>query len=245
MLHQPTSRCYYMPNEAETDRPCLGYIRGDRYSLMIDAGNSPAHHQLFLSELSAQDLPAPHAIAITHSHWDHTYGMCATSVPTLVNHMTQLHLQQMAQWVWTLPAMEERLRTGEDIRLCHDCILKEYPDLSAIRVVPGTVVYHGSMTIDLGGVHAQLIHLDNSHTDDCSIVYVPEEKIAFLSDITCDDLHHQPPCIHQARFKTLRRFLENLDFTHAIDGHWHQPVPKDAVLADMDENLATAELLLP
>lgn len=245
MLLPLSSRCYYMPNEAETDRPCLGYIRGDRYSLMIDAGNSPAHHQLFLQDLAECDLPAPHAVAITHSHWDHTYGMCAAAVPTLVNHKTQEHLEQMSRWSWTLPAMEERLRTGEDIQFCHDCILKEYPDLSSIRVVSGTVVYHGCMTIDLGGVHAQLLHVDSSHADDCSAIYVPEEKLFFLGDITCGDLHHQPPCIHRARLESLRRFLEQLDFTQAIDGHWHLPLDKPTVLNDLDENLAQAELILP
>lgn len=245
MLQQITPRCYFMPNDAATDRPCLGYVRGERYSLMIDAGNSPAHHRLFLDQLAQRQLPAPSAIAITHSHWDHTYGMCAAAAPTLVNHKTQAHLEQMSAWAWSLPAMEARLRTGEDILFCHECILKEYPDLSAIRVATGDVIYHGSLTIDLGGVHAQLLHLENSHADDCSIIYLPEEKLVFLGDITCDDLHHDPRCIHKARFDALRSALTQLDFTRAIDGHWHLVSTKEEVLASLDENLAEAELILP
>lgn len=246
MLHQFTDRCFYMPNDATADRPCLGYICGDRYSLMVDAGNSPAHHQQFLSELSAAGLPLPHAIAITHSHWDHTYGMCAVKSPTLVNHRTQQHLQCMSRWTWSLPAMEERLRTGEDILFCHECILKEYPDLSAIRVSPGQVVYQDSLILDLGGVHAHLLRLENSHADDCSIVFVPEEKVVFLGDITCDDLHHQPPCIHQSRFAALRRSLTELDFSLAVDGHNECVSTKEEVLKDMaDFLLDEDELLLP
>lgn len=245
MLRQLTSRCFFMPNDHETDRPCLGYVRGERYSLMIDAGNSPKHHRLFLEELTRAGLPAPSAIAITHAHWDHTYAMCAAACPTLVNHQTQEHLVQMSRWAWNLPAMEERLATGEDILFCHECILKEYPDLSAIRVVPGDVVYHGRLTLDLGGVHAQLMHLENSHADDCSIIYIPEEKLVFLGDITCDDLHHGPRSIHQARYASLRRALEELDFTCAVEGHWEHPCSKEEIFAAMDETIAETELLLP
>lgn len=246
MLEQITKRCCYMPNDATADRPCLGYVRGDRYALMIDAGNSPEHHRLFLAEVEAAGLPAPAAVAITHSHWDHTYGMCAAGVPTLVNSCTQEKLRRMSQWVWTLPAMEERLRTHEDILFCHECILKEYPDLSTIRVVPGTAVYEQRMTIDLGGVSAELIQLENSHAEDCSIVYIPEEKVVFLGDITCDDLHHQPPCIHRARLEQLRRSLAALDFDYAVAGHWGQVMSKTDVLADMDSYFTDGEeLILP
>lgn len=244
MLKQITPRCFYLPNDPTADRPCLGYIRGDRYGLMVDAGNSPAHHRQFLEEVSATQLPAPSAVALTHAHWDHTYGMCAAAVPTLANHCTQAHLQRMHQWAWTLPAMEERLRTHEDIPFCHECILKEYPDLSTIRVTTADVVYHGCLTLDLGGVHAKLIHLDNSHADDCSIVFIPEEKVVFLGDITCTDLHHQPPCIHRARFEQLRRSLSALDFAYAIDGHWGDVLTKDAVLQDMDSYFTHGDTLL-
>lgn len=245
MLTQITPRCFYLPNDHETDRPCLGYVRGDRFSLMIDAGNSPAHHRLFQNELAAAGLPAPHAIAITHSHWDHTYAMFAAHCPTLVNHKTQEHLQQMSRWAWDLRAMEERLRTREDIRFCHDCILKEYPDLSAIRVVTGDVVYHGSLTLDLGGVHAELLHLENSHADDCTVIHIPEEKLLFLGDITCDDLHHEPRCIHQFRFDALRQSLMELDFTMALEGHYERPCTKEEILASLEEVIAETEAILP
>ena len=36
-LKQISERIYFMPAEPITDRPVLGYIKGDKYSLMIDA----------------------------------------------------------------------------------------------------------------------------------------------------------------------------------------------------------------
>ena len=45
MLQQLTPRVYQLDFSQEQDRPVLGYIRGDRFSLMVDAGNSPEHVQ--------------------------------------------------------------------------------------------------------------------------------------------------------------------------------------------------------
>lgn len=43
MLKRLTERAWYLPWEEETDRPNLCYLLGERHSLAVDAGNSPAH----------------------------------------------------------------------------------------------------------------------------------------------------------------------------------------------------------
>ena len=47
MLKRLTDRIYYIPNDSKTDRPVLGLICGDKYSLVVDAGNSPTHANEF------------------------------------------------------------------------------------------------------------------------------------------------------------------------------------------------------
>ena len=70
-----TDRISYLPGEQRTDRPLLYYIRGDRYSVAVDAGNSRAHVELFYSALTAAGLPLPKLTVLTHWHWDHTFGL--------------------------------------------------------------------------------------------------------------------------------------------------------------------------
>lgn len=53
MLKRLTHRIFYLPHEEETDRPALYYIRGDRYSLAVDAGSSDAHRRKFYAALAA------------------------------------------------------------------------------------------------------------------------------------------------------------------------------------------------
>ena len=59
MLQQLTPRVYQLDFSQEQDRPVLGYIRGDRFSLMVDAGNSPEHVQAYLAAVEESGFCQP------------------------------------------------------------------------------------------------------------------------------------------------------------------------------------------
>ena len=42
-LNRLTERIWVYPYEPERDRPNLSYIRGDRWSMAVDAGHSAEH----------------------------------------------------------------------------------------------------------------------------------------------------------------------------------------------------------
>ena len=71
--------------------------------------------------------------------------------------------------------MRERLRTGEEIEFCDKHIRAEYPDRKEISVVPASLVFHGRLSIDLGGVHCVLLQTEAPHERDCVLVHVPEQ----------------------------------------------------------------------
>ena len=76
-LERITERVWVYPYEEERDRPNLSYIRGDRWSLAVDAGHSEDHTKAFYRELEKAVLPLPELTVLTHWHWDHTFGMHA------------------------------------------------------------------------------------------------------------------------------------------------------------------------
>ena len=51
MFHKISGNVYYTDHEEATDRPAMGYIKGDKYSLMVESGNSKANVNLFLKHL--------------------------------------------------------------------------------------------------------------------------------------------------------------------------------------------------
>ena len=50
-LNRMTERIWVYPFEEERDRPNLSYIRGDRWSLAVDAGHSAEHTREFYRAL--------------------------------------------------------------------------------------------------------------------------------------------------------------------------------------------------
>ena len=61
-----TERVWFLPHDEPTDRPVLGYARGDRLALAVDAGASPAHVAAFYRALENEGLPLPGVTALTH-----------------------------------------------------------------------------------------------------------------------------------------------------------------------------------
>ena len=67
-----TERICYLPDDPMRERPLLAHIRGERFSLAIDAGYSAEHLAIFYSALDAAGLPGPDFTALTHWHCDHS-----------------------------------------------------------------------------------------------------------------------------------------------------------------------------
>nr|WP_312578658.1 MBL fold metallo-hydrolase [Sedimentibacter sp.] len=234
MLIKLTDRIYYMPHNEETDRPILGYIRGDDYSLMIDAGNSKKHAELFLDEISKLGLPHPVYVALTHSHWDHTYGLCGLNAVSISCRETKEYLDEMSKWEWTDEAMQNRLLNGKDIEFCDTMIRKEYPDRREIFVKTADVVFESGLSIYLGNISCELKKIESSHSNDCVVVYVPQEKIIFIGDIICEDLHHGEPVYYRDKLESLIKNMRNIDFKTALFGHL-PPLTKQEVIAILED----------
>ena len=91
-LKKLSEHIWYMPFEEERDRPNLGYVKGDNWSLAIDAGHSDNHVKEFYALLEAEGLPLPSLTVLTHWHWDHTFGMHAVNGLCIANEKTNGHL---------------------------------------------------------------------------------------------------------------------------------------------------------
>ena len=186
----------------------LGYIRGERYSLAVDAGNSRRHVEKFYAALDAAELRRPDFTVLTHWHWDHTFGLHAVDGAAIACEATNEMLCRASRWKWSEEAMRERLRTGEEIEFCDKHIRAEYPDRKEISVVPASLVFHGRLSIDLGGVHCVLLQTEAPHERDCVLVHVPEQGILFAGDADCGDFYSLDGGYDKARSVTLRRWKQ-------------------------------------
>ena len=175
-LNRLTERIWVYPYEAERDRPNLSYIRGDRWSMAVDAGHSADHTQEFYGALEEAGLPLPKLTVLTHWHWDHTFGMHAVHGLCLANQRTNQYLEAFRKRLETegtgfFLEMDERIRN-------------EYEDGKPVIVTPADLVFKGEMLLDAGNCPIRVFQAEAPHTDDSTLIEVPGEKVLILGDST-------------------------------------------------------------
>lgn len=82
-LNQLTNRIYFLEHDPEVDRPMLAYLKGDKFSLAVDAGYSASHVQDFYRAIEVEHFNKPDFTVITHWHYDHPLG-CTPSMESVL-----------------------------------------------------------------------------------------------------------------------------------------------------------------
>jgi glyoxylase-like metal-dependent hydrolase (beta-lactamase superfamily II) len=231
-FNQLTPHVYWLSPDSSTDRPILGAIVGSRGTLLVDAGNSPAHVQIVLDGLARRHLPAPTFCMLTHWHWDHVFGASALSVPILAHVETRRIVTVMAGFDWGDAALDQRVAAGTEIAFCRDMLKLEWPDRSSLVIRPLDIGVTSQVDVDLGGVTARFIHVGGDHSPDSSVVYIPEDRIMFLSDCLGDDLHHGPRRLTTTLFPVLLDRVLSYEVDYYLEGHNPAPVSKAELATD-------------
>lgn len=219
-LQQIAPRSYWLPPDSATDRPLLGVVAGARGALIVDAGNSPAHAGMLQAELAARGI-RPHLCALTHWHWDHVFGAAALGLPAIAQRETARIVRVLAGLSWSDAALDARVAAGTEIAFCRDMLRAELPDRSGLVLALPELIFERELTIDLGDLTCQILHVGGDHAHDSSVVFVPAERVAFLGDCIYHDLHHG-----ESRLTT-RELFPLLDRLLALDADFylagHQP----------------------
>jgi glyoxylase-like metal-dependent hydrolase (beta-lactamase superfamily II) len=231
-LKKLSDRIYYLPNEEKTDRPVLGYINGDKYSLAIDAGNSSNHIKKFYQELRNANLRLPDYTVITHWHWDHTFGMHSVWGKTISGRLTNKKLKEVSTWQWSDRDMKERLETGKTSELSDRCIKLEYPNRENIKVITSDIEFSGSLKINLGGIYCDIMEVKAPHSEDSVLIYVPEEETIFVGDADCEDHGKYDKNKLEEYIELIKRF----DFNTCVLGH-DKPESREEVLNYLESEL--------
>lgn len=224
-----TDRIYMYPFERRSDRPNLYYVKGDSYSVVVDAGNSEAHVNEFYRELRENNLELPRYTVITHWHWDHTFGMHAVSGKVICSKLTNDKLKEVRNWEWTVEKMREREAAGQDIAFCNNCILVEYENLSDITVTLADEIVEKERVLDLGGVHLYLYAEDSTHSRDSLFIYAPEEKALFVADADCEDYYDNNSQYDKQRLEKMIQFISGFDYEHHLLGHDYEETKEFAL----------------
>ena len=220
---------YYSDADEKTDRPILMFVQGEEKSLLIDSGNSPKHAEEFvesLRDISAFDIDY---VAITHWHWDHTFGMSFFEESTIItNQETKKELEKIKDYKWDDDSLDERVKEGIEIEFCSAMIKEEYKDnRNDIKIITPNIIFDKYIEIDLGGTTVQIIKTENDHTKDGNVINIKEKNVLFLGDITAPDLYQKKWVYTPSTFLNLLKTIRNYNADIIIEAHDKPNSPND------------------
>lgn len=215
-----TDTISYLTPVGPTDRPILMTVTGNKYTLMIDGGNSEAHARLFCTKLLEAGKKLPNMVVVTHWHWDHIFGLSALEIPSISSIDTRTDMEKMVHYKWDDQSLDSRVEEGIEIPFCADAIKEEFKQDRNIQISLPSITFKDEMIIDLGGITCILKQVGGDHAPDGIVVYIKEEKVLFLADAIAPNLYAP------SRRYTSKATLELLDKIELFDAdtyiisHW-------------------------
>ena len=214
-------RIFYLPNETQTDRPLLAYVKGEKFSLAIDAGNSSDHVDEFYKSLEAENLKKPEVTIITHWHWDHTFGMHHINGLSIAHKKTNEFLK----------AEQDKFKDASYLDILkrdNKYIAREYSNNKDIIVTLSDIEFDKELVINLGDISAEIFHTQAPHSEDTVLIYIPEEKVLFLGDSTSEDFFNNN-YMDINKLKSLIETIGKIECKTCILGH-AEPLDKNDLL---------------
>ena len=146
---------------AEPESVNLGLVVGSERALLVDTGSSPAQGAAVRASVAAVTDRPLSAVAITHWHYDHAFGLAAFADLLTIGH------ESVRGRLGSAEARAEALRLGVD---------------AADLVAPGRELAVAT-AVDLGDRRVEIAHLGIGHTDGDLVVVVPDADLLFTGDL--------------------------------------------------------------
>lgn len=214
-LERLTERIVYLPYHEESDRPILGAVAGARGVLTVDAGASPAHTRLFSELIQKTGTGDITFTVLTHWHWDHVFGLSSLKTLSFAHLETIRRIGDMARLSWSDSALESRIRDGSETEFIRTHMIRELNEKErmALNLKIPDIGFDSLLEISLGDCRAVVQHVGGDHSPDCSIIYIPEERVLFLGDCLYSDIYTDQPRHMEQLYPMLEKIL-------AWDAQW-------------------------
>ena len=162
-----------------------GLVVGDGESILVDTLFDLSLTATMLEAMAPQVTTSPITTVVnTHANGDHCYGNQLVAGPGVrivataaaaaeMDETPPAMLAAMMSMVPTLPADEARFLTEAFGPF----------SFAGIEPAPPTATFSGSLSLDVGGRHVELVEVGPAHTAGDAIAWLPEHRVVFSGDI--------------------------------------------------------------
>ncbi|MFF4208707.1 MBL fold metallo-hydrolase [Streptomyces sp. NPDC001796] len=140
-----------------------GVVVADGEAALIDTAATEERARRLRTAVSAVAPAPPRLVVNTHFHGDHAFGNFVFPEAVVV--------------------AQHRTRTEMAAAGLHLTSLWPNVDWGDLRLVLPTVTYEDRMTLHVGSLRAELVHVGPAHTTDDTVVWLPERGVLFTGDL--------------------------------------------------------------
>jgi len=163
---------HVIPDQGVALVPNIGIVVGEESVLVVDTGMGPANAETALAEVrEITDLPIRYLVT-THFHPEHNFGAQSFPSETVLIYSIAQHLdlqnkgEEYRNWFVEL--------FGDDVRELLQPVVLVQPDIAFER----------HARLNLGDLPVELLHFGKpAHTGGDTVVFLPQQKIAFAGDL--------------------------------------------------------------
>lgn len=221
-LQRLTEHVWYFPPDKDQTKvqASVGIICTPTQTVLVDAGNSPAHARRVMDALKSINAPPLSQIIYTHHHWDHIFGAVAFGVPVTAHRICYDAVVRYAQNDWSPENVRRTILDEPKLAVSFTALNAAMADdWDTWQIVfPTTILEKKTNILELDGLTLEIEHIGGNHADDSTIITVREDGVMFLGDCFYPPPAHrrQPddaPDVH------MMAYLLDRGLTYYADGH--------------------------
>jgi cyclase len=193
----------------------VGLIHTPKGKILIDTSSSPAEIQALFDAVDVR-IEEVSLVVNTHSHSDHTWGNQLFTCPILAHRLCQEQMRVNLNNDWSMEVLHSYISDLEktDPKRAEDFCRT----IENLHIKLPDQIFEDRYEAELGGLKYEIIQL-GGHTPDLSVVWLPEKRLLFASDLIFQGRY---PYIFDADIQAwiiaLSRLLE-FDAELIIPGH--------------------------
>ena len=100
----------------------------------------------------------------------------------IVNSQTNELLKTWQNYTFDDSSLQTYAQTKLMSAKCIEIIQEEIPNRDNFKLNSPQIIFEKSLTLDLGNKICVLEKINSTHSDDATIIYIPDEKVLFLGD---------------------------------------------------------------
>ena len=208
-----------MPPYHKTDRPALGLVCGDKYSLIIDSGISPNHAKEFLNECRHLNTSPLKYLILTHPHYDHILGINEMKLLTIAHEKITEEINKMKSYKWDDLSIEQNVKKSLISEFAMECIMAENEHIETLYIGDVDLSFTEFIKIDLGGITCEINVVENPHFDGSALIYIPEKKVLFMGDCIYGRRYNGIYGYNKEKYLNLKEAVSSYDADYYVIAH--------------------------